>query len=185
MAQAFAGAMIAPGAELVRQRLEWVSRASAQFAGELECLAERGPARLEYRGREELADPAAWEPALIEALGDDRARGMTTVGPQRDDLVLEIDGRRLRDFGSTGQQRSAAVALKLIEIATLREARGTEPALLLDDVFAELDGDRQRRLAGRLVNQDRQVFVTSPRPDELPKNLDLPVWTMRDGRLSR
>ena len=109
---------------------------------------------------------------------------MTTVGPHRDDLVLEIGGRRLRDYGSTGQQRSAAIALKLIEIATLRQARGTEPALLLDDVFAELDGNRQRRLAVRLLGTtDRQVFITSPRRDEVPANLDLPVWVVEGGRI--
>jgi DNA replication and repair protein RecF len=98
--------------------------------------------------------------------------------------MLEIGGRRLRDYGSTGQQRSAAVALKLIEIAALREARGTEPALLLDDVFAELDRERQGRLAVRLMGpEDRQVFVTSPRRDELPSNLELSVWTVEGGRI--
>ncbi|HET6798579.1 MAG TPA: hypothetical protein VFH40_15605, partial [Gemmatimonadales bacterium] len=129
--------------------------------------------------------PESWSAAFYEALPDDRSRGLTTVGPQRDDLVLEIGGRSLRDYGSTGQQRSAAIALKLIEIATLREARGTEPALLLDDVFAELDRGRQSRLALRLVAEERQVFVTSPRPDELPGNLDLPVWRVENGTVSR
>jgi DNA replication and repair protein RecF len=77
------------------------------------------------------------------------------------------------------------VALKLIEIAALREARGTEPALLLDDVFAELDRERQTRLALRLLGpKERQVFVTSPRADELPPNLELPVWLVEDGRVS-
>jgi DNA replication and repair protein RecF len=109
---------------------------------------------------------------------------MTTVGPHRDDLVLEVNGRRLRDYGSTGQQRSAAIALKLIEITSLRQTRDTEPALLLDDVFAELDGERQRRLAARLLESaDRQIFITSPRRDELPANLDLPVWLVENGRV--
>jgi DNA replication and repair protein RecF len=109
---------------------------------------------------------------------------MTTVGPHRDDLALAIGGRPLRDFGSTGQQRSAAVALKLIEIGTLRRARGTEPGLLLDDVFAELDRERQQRLAARLLGTaDRQVFLTAPRPDELPPGLELEVWTMTNGRI--
>jgi DNA replication and repair protein RecF len=99
--------------------------------------------------------------------------------------VLEIAGRPLRSHGSTGQQRSAAVALKLIEIATLREARGTEPALLLDDVFAELDRDRQSRLARRLLGGGgRQVFLTAPRRDELPPELELEVCSMTQGRLS-
>ena len=88
--------------------------------------------------------------------------------------MLEVGGRPLREYGSTGQQRSAAVALKLIELAGLRAARGTEPALLLDDVFAEFDGERQRRLARRLLETDeRQVFLTAPRRDELPADLEL------------
>jgi recombinational DNA repair ATPase RecF len=56
--------------------------------------------------------------------------------------------------------------------------------LLLDDVFAELDRERQNRLALRLLGTgERQIFVTSPRPDELPASLDLPVWTVEDGRI--
>jgi DNA replication and repair protein RecF len=184
VAQAFAGVLATAGADLVRRRLDWVSGAADQFAGEFECLGEEGSATLEYRGRTDLAEPGAWEEALATALRDDRAGGMTTVGPHRDDLVLGIGGRRLRDYGSTGQQRSAAVALKLIEIAALREASGTEPALLLDDVFAELDRERQTRLALRLLgSEERQIFVTSPRPDELPPNLDLPVWTVEGGKV--
>jgi DNA replication and repair protein RecF len=110
---------------------------------------------------------------------------MTTVGPHRDDLLLEIGGKSLRDYGSTGQQRCAAIALKLMEIETLREARDTEPALLLDDVFAELDRERQRRLATRLLGSaDRQVFVTAPRSDELPAEIELPVWEIREGRVT-
>jgi DNA replication and repair protein RecF len=169
----------------VQRRIAWVSEAAEQFAGEFECLGEEGQATLEYRGSTDLVDPGAWEEALASALGEDRARGMTTVGPHRDDLVLEIGGRRLRDYGSTGQQRSAAIALKLIEITALRDASGTEPALLLDDVFAELDRERQSRLALRLLgSEERQVFVTSPRPDELPPNLGLPVWTVEGGRIN-
>jgi DNA replication and repair protein RecF len=185
MAHAFAGAMAESGAELVRGRMDWVRTASAQFAAEFECLAEPGAARLCYRARSELGDAAAWEEAFAAALKEDRARGTTTVGPHRDDLDLEVGGRSLRDYGSTGQQRSAAVALKLIEIATLREACGSEPALLLDDVFAELDSERQTRLARRLLASDqRQVFVTSPRMDELPRNLGLPIWMVESGTVS-
>ena len=84
---------------------------------------------------------------------------------------------------ATGQQRSASVALQLIAIATLRAARQTEPALLLDDVFAELDRERQRRLAARLFGGNRQVFVTAPRHDELPPDLALPVRRLAAGIL--
>jgi DNA replication and repair protein RecF len=184
VARAFNGALATAGAALVRRRLDWVAGAAEQFAAELEGLGEPGKACLQYRGRLELADTAGWEAVLAESLPEDRARSMTTAGPHRDDLLLEVEGRRLRDYGSTGQQRSAAIALKLIEITSLRRARGTEPVLLLDDVFAELDGDRQSRLAVRLLESaDRQVFITSPRRDELPANLDLPVWVVEGGRI--
>jgi DNA replication and repair protein RecF len=184
LAQAFDAPLSAAGAKLVWARLEFVKWAERQFAAEFECVGERGGARLDYRGIPELAYEAAWAGRLAEALPDDRARGLTTVGPHRDDLLLEVGGRSLRDYGSTGQQRSAAVALKLIEIAALREAHGTEPALLLDDVFAELDRERQARLAERLLGPEtRQVFITSPRADELPPNLGLPVWTVDGGRV--
>jgi DNA replication and repair protein RecF len=186
MAHAFDGPLATAGADVVRAREAWASRAAEGFAAEFECLGEREPARLYYRSQPGLAEPNTWISALESARPDDRLRGMTTVGPHRDDLVLEIGGKPLRAFGSTGQQRSAAVALRLIEIATLRETRDSEPGLVLDDVFAELDRERQRRLAARLLGSgERQVFLTAPRADELPPDLRLPVWQVERGRLTR
>jgi DNA replication and repair protein RecF len=185
VALAFDAPLASEGAELVRARLGWAAAASEQFAAEFDCLGEAERASLAYQGSPELSEARAWESALRVSLSEDLARGTTTVGPHRHDLLLRIGNRGVREYGSTGQQRSAAVALKLIEIATLRQARDTEPALLLDDVFAELDRERQSRLALRLLGpEDRQVFVTSPRADELPPNLDLPVWSMRGGSIS-
>lgn len=185
VARAFNAPLATTGSALVRSRLDWLARAAEQFAAELECLGERGRTRLEYRGRPELADAGAWGAMLEASLPEDRARAVTTRGPHRDDLVIEVGGQRLRDYGSTGQQRSAAIALKLVEIAALSESRGTEPVLLLDDVFAELDRERQDRLALRLMGHEgRQVFVTSPRRDELPEGLELPVWLVEGGRVT-
>jgi DNA replication and repair protein RecF len=185
VARAFDAPLAASGAEVVRVRQRWAGGAGNQFAAEFECLGEVEAARLRYRCLEGLAEPDAWPAALAAALPRDQARGMTTIGPHRDDLVLEIGGRPLREFGSNGQQRGAAVALKLIELAALRAARGTEPALLLDDVFAAFDGERQRRLARRLLeSSERQVFLTAPRLDELPADLALPVWRMDAGKVT-
>jgi DNA replication and repair protein RecF len=184
LAEAFDAPLATAGAAVVTARLAWADAAAEQFRTELELLGECGEAILRYRGDRSLAEAEAWADALRTASGADRVKGMTTVGPHRDDLTLEIAGRPVRDYGSTGQQRSAAVALKLIEIATLREARRTEPALLLDDVFAELDRERQSRLAHRLLGDgDRQVFLTAPRRDELPRELELEVWSVHAGRL--
>jgi DNA replication and repair protein RecF len=184
IARAFDAPLAHAGAELVRTRLEWTGSAAEQFRAEFECLGEAEPASLGYQGSPELGEPSEWERALTVSLSEDLARGTTTIGPHRHDLLLRIGDRGIREYGSTGQQRSAAIALKLIEIATLGQTRGTEPALLLDDVFAELDRERQSRLALRLLGaEDRQVFVTSPRGDELPPNLELPVWTVRSGKV--
>ncbi len=186
MAEAFDAPLAVAGAELVAARERWVAGAAEQFSAELDQLGECGSVALRYCGDSALADPAAWRPVLEAARGADRSRAMTTVGPHRADLTLEVDGRPIREYGSTGQLRSAAVALKLIEIATLRAAHGTEPALLLDDVFAELDRERQGRLARRLLRSDeRQVFLTAPRRDELPSELDLEIWDVQAGRVRK
>jgi DNA replication and repair protein RecF len=155
---------------VVAIRAAWAQRAAPRFSGELERLGEREPVRLRYHGRPVLAERSAWEPALAAALAADRAQGTTTIGPHRDDLVLESGGRPLRSVGSTGEQRTATVAPKLLELATLAEAGETGPALVLDDVFAELDGERQARLARRLGETPAgQMFVAAPRRDELPR----------------
>lgn len=185
LVKAFDPGLAEPGAYLVRTRLSWVEAMATRFAAESEAMGESMRPSLRYRGHAELADPAAWPEALEGAAARELARGMSLIGPQRDDLVLELDGHALREFGSTGQQRTAAIALKLCELAALGEARGTEPVLLLDDVFAELDRERQERLAARLGEPGvRQVFVTAPRRDELPPTLSLPVFEVREGAVS-
>ncbi len=184
VARAFDGALAEAGARVVAARLAWVVDGSSAFAEGYDALGERGVASLAYHGASDLADAAAWAPALEEAAGADRARRLTTVGPHRDDLRLQLRGRSLRNYGSTGQQRSAAIALKLVELGTLARARGEEPALLLDDVFAELDRERQTRLAVRLgTGAPRQTFLTAPRRDELPDNLGLVEWVVDGGKV--
>ena len=185
LARAFDPALAAAGARVVATRCAWVDRATEALAAELEALGEPGTTVVSYHGHRELADCAAWIPALNAAEGRDRQRGTTTVGPHRDDLRITLGGHPVRDFGSTGQQRSVAIAHKFLELLTLERAREAPPALLLDDVFAELDRERQQRLGERLRRAgERQVFLSSPRMDELPPNLELPVWKVGQGRIA-
>ena len=183
-AQAFEPAIAKVGAVVVTGRIDWVAMAREAFAREFAELGESLPADLTYHGDAALADPAAWGERFQGARERDRQRGITSVGPHRDDLKLTLAGRPLGRYGSTGQQRSAAIALKLLELATLRAARGEEPALILDDVFAELDRERQGRLARRLTGGGvRQVLVSSPRQEELPSELALEVWEVAGGEV--
>ena len=183
LAHSFDAILAGPGSVIVQERIAWVQSTEAQLGRECALLGEPEPVSLRYRGNVELVDEAQWGTAFAAAEARETTRGMTLVGPQRDDLVLELDGHDLRQFGSTGQHRTAAIALKLCELVTLAATRNSEPALLLDDVFAELDPARQAGLAERLREGSRQVFVTSPRRDELPDELDLPVFEVREGRV--
>lgn len=173
------------GALIVRSRLEWIANEGADFSAELAALGEPGAATLAYAGRPELASVAAWPDALAEVVARDRQRGATSIGPHRDDVRITLEGRPMRTFGSTGQIRSAAIALRLLERETLRRRRGQEAALVLDDIFAELDGERQERLMSRLRDGITQVFISAPRADELPRGLELPTWNLTSGRIGR
>jgi len=85
----------------------------------------------------------------------------TTVGPHRDDLKISIDGKDVRHFASQGQQRTVALSLKLAELEIFREATGEMPVLLLDDVFSELDAERQARLVKALSKCQSLVTAVS------------------------
>ena len=90
-------------------------------------------------------------------------RGQTLVGPHRDDLAIELDGMDARTFGSRGQQRLLALALRLAEVLPVSEAAGTAPVLLLDDALSELDPDVRGNVLQEIQTAE-QVFLTSPEP---------------------
>jgi DNA replication and repair protein RecF len=125
---------------------------------------------------------AAGEAALAEALAasrdEERARGVTVVGPHRDDLDLVLDGHDVRAFGSRGEARTVALALRVAEFALLEERHGTPPVLLVDDVSAELDVDRRAYLLA-LAQRTPQALVTGT---DAPAGADR-VWRIAAGRL--
>jgi DNA replication and repair protein RecF len=184
LAAAFDAPLSLAGADLVRRRLTWVEGHAGSFSRLSAALGEEAEVMLRYRGDAALVDPAAWTVALAKAAGREMALGTTTVGPHRHDLDLRLGRHPMREVGSTGQQRTAAVALRLCERETLAAASGTQPALLLDDVFAELDRGRQHRLAALLLEGNAQTFITAPREDELPEAFHLETLTIEDGRVS-
>jgi len=162
------------GATLVCGRAQWVRERAATFSALAIAMGEAGESLMSYdcvAARD--ADPRA---ALASALEKHRRldirRGMTHPGPHRDDLKLTLDGRELRVFGSAGQQRTAAIALRMLEGATLRSARGVEPLLLLDDPFAELDARRSARILELLRNAGLgQTVLVVPRESDIPLEL--------------
>jgi len=108
---------------------------------------------------------------LKESREEDIRYKTTTVGPHRDDFVILLDGKNVRYFGSQGQQRIAAICLKLCELDILKKKLKTSPVLLLDDVFSELDIERKKMLV-KTIGNDFQTFVTATNISYLDK-LDL------------
>ena len=180
-AAAFDEPMARAGAQVVSGRLAWLLDAEGAWRRELARLGEPLEVTMRYRGDIALADVASWPERLAASRDRDLHRGQTHVGPHRDDLVLGLAGRLLREFGSTGQQRTAAIGLRLLEHQTLSERRATRPALLVDDVFAELDASRQDHLAVRLAESGAQLVVTAPRSEDVPDRLEAARWHVSDG----
>lgn len=96
--------------------------------------------------------------ALAQSRAEDLAAGMTSVGPHRDELQICIDGLPARIYGSQGQQRSCALALKLAECGIIHAVTGEQPIILLDDVMSELDENRRDYLLNHITG--KQVFIT-------------------------
>jgi DNA replication and repair protein RecF len=101
--------------------------------------------------------------AFLEALKRNRERDLasrsTEIGPHRDDLAITVNDRDLRIYGSQGQQRTAALALRLAEQELIRTETGEDAVLLLDDVMSELDAERQERLIRGF--EGNQIFITA------------------------
>jgi DNA replication and repair protein RecF len=107
---------------------------------------------------------------LAETADKEIWNGTTLVGPHRDDLSFELDGRPMASFASRGQQRTAILAFKLAELDLLTELDGRPPLLLLDDVFSELDPNRRSHLVRRIA-QLPQAFVTTTTLEDLDQTL--------------
>jgi DNA replication and repair protein RecF len=132
-----------------------------------ERAAELGLGDVSFRYDGEPPTPEG----LAVALERDLERGVTSLGPHLDDVVLLAGGRDLRSFGSQGEQRLALLALLLAEAETIADRSGVPPLLLLDDVLSELDPGRRGILAAR-VRSVGQALVTATDPSLLPATPD-------------
>ena len=119
---------------------------------------------------------------LQESLAADLAAGFTTVGPHRDDLVVDIGGISAKAYGSQGQQRSAVLALKLAEASVLKDVTGEQPVALLDDVMSELDTTRQDYVLNHIHGW--QVFLTCCDPSPVQRLTGGKVFHVEQGRVT-
>jgi DNA replication and repair protein RecF len=135
-----------------------------------ESFARIGPSGVKLRIRYEQSAPEtmeAFRSRIGESRAKDRARRSASVGPHRDDLALELDGRSVRGMASQGQHRAVVLALELAEMEVIARVRGVRPLLLLDDVSSELDRERTEALIASLKQHRGQVLLTTTRPEFL------------------
>jgi DNA replication and repair protein RecF len=185
------------GAELLAARLELVdalaphvARHYGDLAGAIPKPSGGNDATLNYRpsleigattDRSELTELLLAE--VVRRRAEELERGLTLVGPHRDDLLLSLGDLPAKGYSSHGESWSLALALKLAAFELLR-SDGDDPVLILDDVFAELDDSRSARLA-KLVAQTEQVLVTAAVLGDVPADLVNARFDVREGEVSR
>ena len=186
------------GSRVLLERRAWTEERRGAFRALYEAVAGTSQsASLRYapgvplEGRVSEEDVAAVYRQALESSWerDVRARS-TVVGPHRDDLEVVLEGSRgpldARNFGSGGQWRTAALALRLVEARTIRDRRGRSPLVLVDDVFAELDEGRSERALELLEREETgQVILTAPKSSDVRFRGDtLPRWRIAAGRIT-
>lgn len=174
------------GAQVTAARLELLDDLGPLITRSYHAIApESRPAATRYRstvekqvnemlGDDEEITSEILEAALLSELGAHRhkeiERGTSLVGPHRDDLLLDLGDQPAKGFASHGETWSLALSLRLAEFELLKQSAGSDPILLLDDVFAELDARRREKLV-QLAAGVEQVFITAAVDEDLPVNL--------------
>ena len=131
-------------------------------------------------------DLTSWYNEKIGELQElDILRGSTGIGPHRDDLRLSVNGADLRTFGSQGQQRTGALALKLSELEFLHSETGEYPVLLLDDVMSELDAVRRKQMLEFIRKEHIQTLITATDAAYFPEQSMGAVYHVHAGKVKR
>jgi len=192
--------LIESGAYVVASRQRMIGRLSELMVARSSTLIRDAVIGLTYQSKLELGPTSdtpnvasraqelavRFQMQLAEVRAEEFRRGLTVIGPHRDDVVFGINERDLATYGSRGQQRLGVVALKLSEGDLIAEATGEMPILLLDDVLSELDASHRELLLEAVATTDRQLLVTSTEADPLdhPALADLPLVYVKDGAIS-
>jgi DNA replication and repair protein RecF len=178
------GHLATHGAHLIAARVDLVNQLAPEVEKAYQLLAPASrAAAVRYRSSVEIIEAEAaagtvsielFEAALLAELARKRTaeleRGVCLVGPHRDDLELRLGDQPAKGFASHGESWSMALALRLAAYELLR-SEGSDPVLLLDDVFAELDNARRRALVNVAASAE-QVLVTAAVHDDVPSDWD-------------
>jgi DNA replication and repair protein RecF len=178
------------GASLMVRRRELAARVGAKAGAALDALtggSEQFDVRyapdVKCEGSEEACADAL-RTSLRQSRRDDMMRGTTLTGPHRDDVRLSVNDRSLKKYGSQGQMRSGALALKLAQLDVLTESGPHPPLVLFDDVMAELDASRQAYFLERLKNGGQALLTGTSDADFAAARGEARVFRVVDGEVT-
>jgi len=165
----FNESIAAYGVRIAEERRNFTDRL-LKISSDIHGRISEGKENLKISYESSITDKEEYIRILHKNFESDLYKGHTSFGPHKDDLCIEINGNDIRQYGSQGQQRTAALSMKLAEIELIKQETGENAVLLLDDVLSELDKNRQRFLIEAMKNV--QVFVTATEiEDDLMKKL--------------
>ena len=173
------------GGEIIAERLSLLNNFEPLFSSVYTDIAPEKPAHITYKSSlEELStDPISNSQTIIKRMFEIRSqeidRGLTLVGPHRDDLQLQLGDQPVKGYASHGESWSIALSLKLAAYNSLL-LEGAKPILILDDVFSELDEERRAQLVS-LANSAEQTFITVAVEADLPRDLFGTIYQVRNG----
>jgi DNA replication and repair protein RecF len=162
--------LIQDGSRILGNRRLYVDEIKRELAGcfwNRDTLDIRYASTAETEGGNNTKIEEEFRRRLQEARSSDERRGVTSIGPHRDDLKLTLDGKGLGDFGSAGQQRSCLLSLYFAQMEIHRKTCGFYPVFLMDDVEAELDDQRLKAFLDHLSRRT-QTFLTTAKEQVLP-----------------
>ena len=173
------------GAEVIAGRIDLINELSPFFIAAYKNLAEKKPAAISYKSSVEglssdrESNKKLLANKLTEVRDQERDRGITLVGPHRDDLQLYLGDHPVKGYASHGESWSIALSLRLASFQLL-QSTGAEPILILDDVFSELDQARREKLV-QLANEAEQTLITVAVESDLPQSIVGEKYRVKNG----
>ncbi len=177
------------GSEVIAGRLKLLEKLQPHLASAYRSISTKKEFSVEYRSQtpnlatDRERNRETLTHRLEEVREAERDRGVTLVGPHRDDLDLKLNDTLVKGFASHGESWSAALSLKLSSYLLL-QSEGKRPILILDDVFSELDQSRREHLTD-LANTADQTLITVAVSNDLPKNLDGDRFFVKEGHVEK
>ena len=175
------------GGEVIAARLKLIENLSPQIIEAYKNISTKKAPTLGYKSTLDLptSDKDKNRTALLEKISEllfqERERGISLVGPHRDDLLLNLGEHPVKGFASHGESWSIALSLKLASYQLLK-SDGDQPILILDDVFSELDQSRRDRLA-KLTTNSEQTFITVAVENDLPDEISGKRYVVTNGEV--